>query len=187
MSEENVKRPPRRGPGGFSGEKLKKGDFSSSIKNLVISMKKYLGWMLVAIVLFTIGVVFQLISPSVLQDVTNEIYAGQATRTIDLDFVQSKCIMLVVFYLVIVICNYVGGYIMTTITQYYSRDLRKGIASKINVVPLNYFDTHSFGDLLSRLTNDVDQIGQSLQQSLSMIFQSVMQLIGVCKMGMIIC
>ncbi len=167
------------GPGPRPNEKLKKGDFSKSLLNISKDLKKYIWPLIVAVILIAISVILQVIAPQYLKDLTNEIANNSATNNIDLAKVESIGIVLIVFYLSIAISSYFSSFIITTITQKYSQILRTQISKKINRMPLRYFDTHQFGDILSRLTNDVDQIGMSLQQSLSMLIQSILMLIGV--------
>ncbi len=167
------------GPGPRPNEKLKKGDFSKSLLNISKDLKKYLWPLIVAVILIAVSVILQVIAPQYLKDLTNEIANNSATNNIDLAKVESIGIVLIVFYLSIAISSYFSSFIITTITQKYSQILRTQISKKINRMPLRYFDTHQFGDILSRLTNDVDQIGMSLQQSLSMLIQSILMLVGV--------
>ena len=123
--------------------------------------------------------VISIIAPQWLSKFTNEVTRGAATRTIDLGLVAHYAIILIVFYGTNAILSYISGFIMTTVTQKYSKDLRTNLSKKINRMKLKYFDGHAYGDTLSTITNDVDQIGQSTQQAVTMMFQSVMMLIGV--------
>lgn len=125
------------------------------------------------------SVVCQIIAPSILKELTNEIAYNALSHSIDIDFIVEKVLILILIYALVGVSSYVSSYVMTTISQLLSMRLRTKITKKINDVPLSYFDSHQFGDILSRLTNDVDQIGQSLQQSVSMIIQSVLLIIGV--------
>lgn len=159
--------------------KLRKGEFSSAMKKILKSSKKYRAWMIVACVLTVVYVVLSLIAPQYLQEVTDTITAGAASQSIDMTAIGTLCGYLIGIYVAIAIITYLSSYIMTTVSQRYSQDLRTEISKKINRMPLAYFDSHSFGDILSRLTNDVDQIGQSLQQAVSMVIQSVFMLVGV--------
>lgn len=168
-----------RGPGPRPNEKLKKGEFSKSLLNISKDLKKYLMPLILAIVLIAISVVLQVIAPQYLKDLTNEIANNSATNNIDLAKIEAIGIILIVLYCSIATASYFSSFIITTISQKYSQILRTQISKKINRMPLKYFDTHQFGDILSRLTNDVDQIGMSLQQSLSMLIQSILMLIGV--------
>ena len=90
--------------------------------------------------------------------------------------------LLVVIYGAGLLCSYVQGLLMATVTQKNSRDLRTAISEKINVLPLKYFDSHSVGDVLSRITNDVDTIGQTLNQSVSTLVTATVMLVGCVVM-----
>ena len=181
MSEEvKNKAPMRGGPGGFgAGTKLKKGEFKKASKNISKSMKKYLPSLIVALILIVINVILQVLAPQYLKKLTDTLTAGSSSLNVDLNKINELSLILLVMYIVIALANYFSAFIMTTITQRYSSYLRTEITTKINKIPLKYFDSHSFGDILSRLTNDVDTIGTSLQQSLSMLVQSVLLLITV--------
>lgn len=158
---------------------LKDKNMTRSLSNISKGLKKYYFVLIVAIILIALSVIFQVIAPQYLKDLTNEISNNAASKTIDLEKVSSIGILLIIIYIITGLSTYFANFIITTVSQRYSQILRKQISEKINRIPLNYFDTHQFGDLLSRLTNDVDQIGTSLQQSVSMLLQSIMMLVGV--------
>ena len=159
--------------------KLNKGEFSSNIKKLLLNGKRFILPLILTMVLLIISVVLQVLAPQVLKDLTDAMTKGAILHNIDTDIVLKDTIILASFYVVIAITSYFSSYIMTTISQLYAQSLREKITDKINKIPLSYFDNHQFGDILSRLTNDVDQIGQSLQQSVSMVIQSTFLLIAV--------
>lgn len=100
------------------------------------------------------------------------------TFEMDRERVLMLCLLLVLLYGAGLICSYVQGLIMATVTQKNSKNLRTAISEKINLIPLSYFDTHSIGDILSRVTNDVDMIGQTLNQSLVTLVTAVVTLLG---------
>lgn len=160
-------------------DKLNKGEFSSNIKKLLLNGKRFILPLILTMVLLIISVVLQVLAPQVLKDLTDAMTKGAILHNIDTDIVLKDTIILASFYIVIAITSYFSSYIMTTISQLYAQSLREKITDKINKIPLSYFDNHQFGDILSRLTNDVDQIGQSLQQSVSMVIQSTFLLIAV--------
>ena len=81
------------------------------------------------------------------------------------------------------VLGYCASFIMTSVSQYFAKDLRTAMSKKINRLPLSYFDTRQYGDILSVVTNDIDQLGQSMQQSISMMFQSIFTLIGALIHG----
>ena len=159
--------------------KLQKGDFSASFVKLGKDAGKYLIPIGIAALLLVVGVILQILAPSYLSDFTNEIANNYLSQTIDMKRLLDIGIILVVFYLVVAITTYGANFILTTATNLYAMKLRRDITEKINKVPLSYFDGHQHGDILSTLTNDVDQIGQSLQSSIGMVVQSLFMLIGV--------
>ena len=170
--------PPRRGPMA-NAPKLKKGEMSKNLKRLIKDFKPYYPQVIVSFICVTISVVLSIVAPQYLSDLSNVIVAGAGSQSIDLNEIQRLAIILVVFYVSNALLSYISGLIMTIVTQKYSKHLRQEISLKINRMPLRYFDRKPYGDTLSFVTNDVDQIGQSLQQSVTMVVQSVFQLIGV--------
>lgn len=146
-------------------------------KKFYASLKKHIPFIVLAFVFILVSVVISIIAPDRLSDITNAITKGQATRSIDIDVVRKASVTLIVMYAVSAITSYSANFIFTTIAQKYSEELRNGIQNKINRMPLRYFDSHAFGDILSILTNDVDTLSQSLQNSLGSLFNSIFTLI----------
>ena len=172
--------PMRMGKGPI--EKLPKGSFRKSMSKLLIYCKKYWFGMFAAIVLGIVGVVSQIIGPNKIQDLTNLITQKLFYGADIMSQFLSICIFLVCMYLVGAIFSYFQHYIVTIITQKVVRNLRKDISNKINKMPLNYFDTHMFGDVLSRVTNDVDTIGQSLHEGTDSLISNILLFVGVLIM-----
>lgn len=143
------------------------------------SLKKYLAAVIIAMVLLVGSVVIAVLSPSVMKDLTDTITAGSAMKNIDMNAVMRFGLTLVIMYIFSAICSTISSMLITTVAMRYTQQLRKQISEKINRVPLRYFDNSSMGDVMSRLTNDVDQLGQSLQQTVSMMIESCFMLIGV--------
>ncbi len=170
-----------RGPGPKQGiaKKMSTKDMKKNLMKMIGGSKKYFPYIIIASICMAISVVLSIYAPQFLSDFTNEITRGAAKQDIDLNYIEKLGITLAVFYASNAILSYVANYIMTSISQYYAKDLRKAISDKINRMPLKYFDGHQYGDTLSIITNDVDQIGESLQQSVSMLISSVFMLIGV--------
>ena len=163
-------------PARYSGEKLKKGEFKRNIGKLAVYMSRYLIPVIISLV-FTVGAtLLSIFAPQILSDLVNVITGG---IPIDMNELARFAVILIVFYVSNALCTYVSGFIMTTVSQRLCRGLRSEISEKINKVPLKYFDSHAYGDTLSRVTNDVDTIGNSMQQAVSMVVQSVCMLIGV--------
>lgn len=163
-------------------EKPEKGTFKKSLGKLLKYCRAYWVWILFAILCGAIGVVSQILGPNKIQDITNLITEGLYTGNTNLDKITSICIFLVCVFVTGALFSYLQQYISTIVSQKVIKSLRKDISLKINKMPLNYFDTHLYGDVLSRVTNDVDQIGQSLDQSVSSLFSSVLLFVGVLVM-----
>ncbi len=174
---------PKHGPAMAAG---KPQNFKKSIGSLITYCKKYIPYMAAALVLAVAGTVFALIGPNKLQDITEIIEEGFMTPAgIDLDRITDIGIFLVTLYVLGFIFQYAQGFIMSTVTQKISRNLRNDISCKINNIPLSYFNKTSYGDVLSRVTNDVDMIGQSLNQSIVSIVTSVTMFLGSLFMMLI--
>lgn len=154
-----------------------KADFGS-LKKLLVYCKRYLAAFITAIVFALISSVFTIIGPEKIGDLTNEIKKGIVSE-IDMSAVKKIGIFLIVIYSVGGILGYAQQFITATVTQYTSKRLRKDISTKINRLPLNYFDTTSKGDILSRVTNDVDTIGQTLSSSTANLISSLVLFLGV--------
>lgn len=156
-------------------EKVK--DFKKSIKNLLIYCKAFLPYIIISVITAIIGSVIALIGPNKISDINNIIINGAMTG-IDISKVKDITSFLLILYCLNFILGYIGGFSLATFTQKFSYKLRKEIANKINILPLKYFDNTSYGDVLSRITNDVDTISQSLNQSLDTLVSAVTLLIG---------
>ena len=158
-------------------------NFGKSLGKLLAFIKPYLFATIVALLFAVASTVFNIISPDLIGQITTVITEGLFLPTgIDLDKIAKIAITLVVMYGCCAVFGYVQGWIMTTVTQKACNKLRTQISQKINRLPLRYFDTRNVGDVLSRVTNDVDTIGQTLNQSLSQMVTSVTMLIGLLIM-----
>jgi len=165
--------PSRRGP--HSSEKAK--DFKKSMLNLINYCKPYFKVIIIATILAMISAILSIIGPDKLKEITNLISNGLMTE-INLEKVKEIAIMLLIIYGISAIFGYIEHFLMATITNKFSKQLRKEITEKINKMPLKYFDKNSYGDILSRVTNDVDTLSQALNQSLGTLVSSVTLLIG---------
>ena len=165
-----------------NSEKREKGTFKKSMGKLLRYCKKYWGWMVVALVLGAVSVVFQIIGPNKISEIANLITTSVATGEDVMAQVTKIAIFLVCIYVASALLEYIQQYITTVVTQKTVKKFRSDISHKINNLPLNYFDTHLHGDILSRVTNDVDTIGQSLNESVGSLVTSVIMLIGVLIM-----
>lgn len=157
------------------GEKPK--DFTKIWAKLIRYCRKYMPVLAAALILAMAGAVCSLIGPDKLKDLTNVIAEGLAGG-IDRRAVEQIAFSLVALYGIAALCSYVQSFTMATVTQAVTKRLRNDISLKINRVPLNYFNKVSFGDVLSRVTNDVDTIGQSLNQSIGTLVTAVTMFAG---------
>ena len=159
---------PRRGPHGHGpamrGEKA--DDFRLAWKRLFQYMDRYRAPFIAALVIACVGTVLTLAGPNLISDVTDLIQEG-LYGPMDLDGIVSICLILVALYAVSAVLTFVQQYIMTTISQRTASNFRRDISTKINRLPLRYFDSNTTGDVMSRVTNDVDTLGQSMNQSIS--------------------
>ena len=137
--------------------------------------------LLVAFVGVILSSVITVYGPVKLKEITNLITEGMRSR-IDLKAISNIALFLAVLYAVGSVLNYMQSFIISSVVQHFSKRLRTAIAEKINKLPLRYFDSHSQGDTLSRVTNDVDTVGQSLNQSLGTVISSSLLLIAVLFM-----
>lgn len=166
-------------PMGASGQKAK--DFQKTIKQLVTYCSTYIPYILFALVLAFVGAAFNVYGPDQLSEMTDIIQEGLMT-TIDLDGIQKIGILLAVLYGLGFVFNYIQGFIMATVTQRITKKMRTDLSQKINRIPLSYFDKTSYGNVLSRVTNDIDTIGQTLNNSLGQLVSSVATFVGALVM-----
>lgn len=181
-------RGPRRGPmghGRMSGEKAK--DFKGTMGKLIKYMSAFKVQMLFVVIFAIGGTVFNIIGPKILGKATTEIFNGLVSKVSGgsgMDFEKIATILLtaLALYVTSALCSLVQGFLMTGVSQKTTYRLRKEISQKINRMPMNYFDTRTHGEVLSRVTNDVDTLGQSLNQSATQIITSTTTIIGVLVM-----
>ena len=159
----------------MSNEKAK--DFKGSMKKLINYCKPLIPLIIIAILLAFLSSILSIIGPDKLKDMTNEITNGLMS-SINLNKIKSIALLLVILYSTSLIFNYFQGFIMATVTQKFSKKLRTEISVKINKLPLKYFDKNSYGDILSRVTNDVDTLGQTMNQSIGTLVTSVTMFLG---------
>lgn len=152
-------------------------DFKVSFKKLLVYNKPFIILVCIALILSMASSILSIIGPDKLKDMTNVIVEGLMTG-INLDKIKEIGLLLVCFYSLSLIFNYIQGLIMATVTNKFSYKMRSEISSKINRLPLSYFDKTTIGDVLSRVTNDVDTIGWTLNQSLGNLVSALTMLIG---------
>ena len=177
----------RMGGGPRAVEKAK--DFKGTMKKLGVYLKPY-SLSIAIVILFAIGsAAFSIVGPKILGKATTKIFEGLVQKitgvpnaSIDFGYIGNIAMILVALYLVSSIFGIIQSFIMSGVAQKVSYNLRKQISEKMDTLPLNYFDTRTNGEVLSRITNDVDTVNQTLNQSLSQIITSVVTLIGVLIM-----
>lgn len=175
------------GPHGGMGAGEKAKDFKGTIKKLMKYLSEYkIG--LIFVLLFAIGsTIFNIAGPKILGKATTEIFTGLVGKVsgssgIDFEKIAHILIFLMCLYVTGAIFSFIQGYIMTGVSQKLTYRLRKEISEKINRMPMNYFDTRTHGEVLSRVTNDIDTLSQSLNQSATQIITSFTTIIGVLIM-----
>jgi len=174
------------GPGGtrHAGMRLveKPKNFLATMKKLVSYMKPF--WISVIFVfIFAIAsTVFAILSPKILGNMTNWVVSGFIAKAINFGKLKNFVIELLILYILSAIFSYIQGWIMTGVSQKITYKLRRDISEKINRLPLAYFDKRTFGEVLSRVTNDVDTVSQTLNQSLTQIITSITMIIGILIM-----
>ena len=177
------------GPHGGMGAGEKAKDFKGTIRKLMKYLSEYkIG--LIFVLLFAIGsTIFNIAGPKILGKATTEIFTGLVGKVsggsgIDFEKIAHILIFLMCLYVTSAIFSFIQGYIMTGVSQKLTYRLRKEISEKINHMPMNYFDTRTHGEVLSRVTNDIDTLSQSLNQSATQIITSFTTIIGVLIMMM---
>lgn len=178
---------PRHGHMGPHGGNEKAKDFKGTLKKLLHYMNAFKVQMILIVIFAVCGTAFTIIGPKILGKATTEIANGLMSKVSGgsgMDFGKIAQILLITLglYLVSTLCSFIQGFLMTGVSQKTTYRLRKEISEKINRMPMNYFDTKPVGEVLSRVTNDVDTLGQSLNQSATQMIQSVTTLIGVLIM-----
>lgn len=177
--------PMGRGPMGVMGEKPK--DFKGSISKLAKYMRKFLVG-IILVVIFAIGsALFSIIGPKIIGNVTTDLFEGLVKKIsgvggIDFDKIGRTLLFLLGLYVISAVFSIIQGFIMTDITQKVSYQLRKDLSEKINRMPMNYFETKTHGEVLSRVTNDIDTLNQSLNQSITQVISSITLIIGILYM-----
>lgn len=163
-------------------------DQKKTIKNLMTYLAPYKMKILIVLIFAAMSSVFSIVGPKLLGKVTTKLtdgliayYLGTGLLT-DFAYMGRIIIILIALYLASMLCSYIQNYIMTGVSMDVTYNLRKNISKKMQKLPLNYYDTHSHGEILSRITNDVDLISQTLNQSLSQLITSAATIIGVLVM-----
>ena len=162
-------------------------DLKGTLKNLVKYLKEYHIALIIVFILAVSSTIFTIVGPKILGNATTELFKGimamiAGTGEIDFNKIGNILLILLGLYVISAILSYIQNFIMTRIATKVSFKMRKQLSDKINVLPLKYFDKTNTGEVLSRITNDVDVINQSLNQSVSQIITSVVSVIGILYM-----
>ena len=188
MSEEKSSGGPM-GRGGGLGQKTEKAkNFKGTMLHLAGYLKHYKASVIVVILFACCSSVFSIVGPKVLGKATTKLFEGLMAWAMgtglltDFRYIRNRLLLLVVLYLVSALFSYLQSYIMSGVSMKITYELRKNISEKMNRLPLNYYDTRTHGEILSRITNDVDTVSQTLNQSLTQMITSVTTLIGIVAM-----
>lgn len=169
----------------MKGEKAR--DFKGTMKKLINYLKTYTVSMIIVLIFAVGSVAFSIAGPKILGKATTNLFEGiiakiSGTGNVDFNYIGRIMIILIALYLTSAIFSYIQGWIMSNISMKVSYNFRRDISEKINRMPLRYFDGTNHGEVLSRVTNDVDTLSQTLNQSLSQIITSVTTVVGVLVM-----
>ena len=179
----------RHGPGAMmrGGEKAR--DFRGTLRNLVSYMRPYRRHILTVFFFAIASTIFTVIGPKILGTATTKLFQGIVAKVmhvqgaaIDFGYIGHIVVILLILYLISAACSYIQGWIMTGVAMKVTYKFRKDISEKIDRLPFRYFDTRTYGEVLSRVTNDVDTVGTTLNQSLTQIVTSITSIIGVLIM-----
>ena len=191
MSNEMNQQPRKRGPMGRMGRGMQPGEKPKNLKKSIKQLAQYIGKYKIAIFVVMLcaacSTVFNVAGPKILGKATTALSEGLMEKirgTGSIDFARIGTILLFVLglYLMSALFSFIQGWIMTGVTQKVCYQLRKEISEKINRMPMKYFESRTYGEVLSRITNDVDTLGQGLNQSITTIITSLATLIGVLIM-----
>ena len=189
MAEQRTRRP--HGPMGGPGRGMMPGEKPKDFKNSIEKLVRYLGrywYAIVAVMIFVaVSTVFSVAGPKVMARATNALVEGlgkkiAGTGSIDFTYIAKVLLFTLGLYICSAVFSFIQGMIMTGITQKTCYRMRKEISEKINRMPMKYFESRTYGEVLSRITNDVDTLGQSLNQSVTQIITSVATLVGTLVM-----
>ena len=157
-------------------------NFKGSLMRLLSYLAPKRVQLITVIILNIISTIFSVLTPKLVGNVTTTLFTGAATGTFDFRQITGFLIWLIAFYLLSGLFSYFAQYVMADVAQQTVFSLRQEVDKKLGILPLKYIDSHSTGDLLSRVTNDIDNISTTLQQSLTQIITSVITIIGVIIM-----
>ena len=165
----------------------KSKDFKGSLKGIILSLGKYKKYIFIVILLSILSCIFSIVSPKILGNATQELYVGimnklSNTGSINFNKINSILLTCLILYIISALLSYLCSYVMTNISQKYTYDLRNKISDKIHKLPFKYFDNKNNGEVLSIITNDVDTLQVSLNNSLTQLITSIVTVIGILIM-----
>ena len=177
------------GPRGPQGPVVKAKDFKGTSLRLLKYINKRKVQIIFVFLMSILSTIFMILSPKIVGRAITQLFKdimmklqGVPNARINFEFIKSTLLLLIMLYVISAFFSYLQQYIMAGVAQNTSRDLRKEIDDKLTRLPLSYFDSHAHGDILSRVTNDMDNISNTLQQSITQLITSVVTLIGVAIM-----
>lgn len=181
---------PHGGPGGMSAPVQKAKNFKASLKRLIEYLRPDLAKIIIVLIFSVASMVFTIWAPNILGDITNEIYLPfsnlqqDSTNLTRINFgaIETLALQLIFLYIFSTIFAYLQNYIMVGVTQNTVYRMRRDIKSKLNKLPLKYYDSQTHGELISRVTNDVDTVGSTMQQGLNNFVTAIVMILGVLFM-----
>lgn len=183
----------RFGPRGVGGPPMarpveKPKDLKGTLKRLLTYLKPFLWQIAIVFVLTILANVFNIFSPRIMGDITTELFNGMVAKRsglpaeIDFGYILQKLMLLAALYILAALFTYIQHYLMAIVAQRMVYSLRNEVMGKLAKLPLKFFDTHFYGDVLSRITNDIDNISNTLQQSLLQLLSAIVTLLGIVAM-----
>ena len=183
----------RRGPGSGLGPMImpteKAKDFKGTLKRLLGYLKPFKYHLFVVGITSILGTGFSVVSPKIMGKITTELFSGTIQRlqgisdsTIDFGYILNILLTLCGLYMLSAFFNYIQQVIMATVAQKTVYNMRSNVNEKLSKLPLKFYDTHTHGEVLSRITNDIDNISNTLQQSITQLISSIITLIGIIVM-----
>ncbi|MFT4004173.1 MAG: ABC transporter ATP-binding protein [Lacrimispora sp.] len=188
MSEKKPSGPPIGRGGGFGGKPENAKDFKGTMLHLAEYLRPYKVSVAVVVLFACFSSIFSIVGPKILGKATTKLFEGLIAWAMgtglltDFRYIRNRLLLLAVLYVISAVFSYLQSYIMSGVSMKVTYELRKNISEKMNRLPLNYYDTRTHGEILSRITNDVDTVSQTLNQSLTQIITSVTTLIGIVVM-----
>jgi len=192
MSESEKTNQPRggfgRGGGMAPGAGGKAKDFGKTMRTMAGYLKPHRTAVGIVLIFAILSTVFTIFGPKLLGKVTTKLAEGllawyaQTGLLTDFAYINRIILLLILLYIISAIFSYIQAYIMSSVSMNITYNLRKNISAKMNRIPLNYYDTRTHGEILSRITNDIDLVSQTLNQSLTQLITSVTSIIGILAM-----